>query len=80
MSYQTIFFRYKDHLNLEHRVYYFISWIIQKTVEENFKVNISGEEPGLANKPDPGILYLERKENFEILFEFSFFFKDVVLS
>jgi len=29
--------RYKDHLNLEHRVYYFISWIIQKTVEENFK-------------------------------------------
>ena len=30
--------RYKDHLNVEHRVFYYLSWIIDKTVEENCKV------------------------------------------
>jgi len=29
--------RYKDHLHLEHRIYYYVSWIIEKTVEENSK-------------------------------------------
>ena len=25
--------RYKEHLKVEHRVYFYISWIIQKTLE-----------------------------------------------
>jgi len=37
--------RYKDHLNVEHRVYYYVAWIIQKTVEENSKADFCSSPP-----------------------------------
>jgi len=41
--------RYKDHLNVEHRVYYYLSWIIDKTVEENCKEEIDAQTLSLPN-------------------------------
>jgi len=41
--------RYKDHLNVEHRVFYYVSWIIDKTVEENCKEEIDAQSLSLPN-------------------------------
>jgi len=57
--------RYRDHLNLEHRVYYYIPWIIAKTIEENLdngEIDENGTED-VSVKGEPQ--YVEHDNSFD---------------
>jgi len=56
--------RYRDHLNLEHRVYYYIPWIIEKTLEENLENDEIGAEDASV-KDEPLVQYVDHENSFD---------------